>query len=103
MSVIFPGAADGSPDLRPSGVLGKVQDFLGWPSSNLDFGHPPKEPACCAPARTTLRVEYDHGEPAEMCVSAAVAHCEEELLLHIAGERQIRGELPPGRITGVKR
>src|SRR4051795_8227844 len=69
----------------------------------LDFGHPPKEPACCAPARTTLRVEYDHGEPAEICVSAAVAHCEEELLLHIAGERQIRGELPPGRITGVKR
>src|SRR3954447_2503414 len=69
----------------------------------LDFGHPPKEPACCAPARTTLRVEYDHGEPAEICVSAAVAHCEEELLLHIAGERQIRRELPPGRITGVKR
>ena len=103
MSVIFPGAPDGSLDLRPNGVLGRVQDVLGWLSSNLDFGRPPKEPARCAPARTTLRVEYDHGEAAEMCVSAAVADCDDELLLHIAGERQIRGELPPGRITGVKR
>ena len=103
MSVIVPGAADEAPDLRPNGVLGKVRDLLGWLSSNLDFGHPPKEPAYCAPARVTLHVEYDHGEAVEMCVSAAVADCEDELLLHIAGERQMRGELPPGRITGVKR
>ena len=103
MSVIVPGAADESPDLRPSGVLGKVQDLLGWLSSNLDFGHPPKEPACCAPARVILHVEYDRGEAAGMCVSPAVADWDQELLLHIAGERQIRGELPPGRITGVKR
>ena len=61
-------------------------------------------PAISPKYRTVpLHVEYDHGEAAKMCVAAAVADCDEELLLHIAGERQIRGELPPGRITGVKR
>jgi hypothetical protein len=84
-------------------MLGRVRDFLSSLSSNLGFGHPLKESVCCPPKTVTLIVEYEHGESAEMRVPPAVADCDDKLLLHIAGQRQMRHELPAGRITGVKR
>ena len=98
-------ADDRAPDLcsRPSAMLGRVCDFLSSLSSNLEFGHPLKKAACCPPKTVTLIVEYEHGEVAEMRVPPAVADCDDKLLLHIAGQRQIRHELPAGRIAGIKR
>ena len=84
-------------------MLGKVRGFLSSLSSNLEFGHPLKKAACCPPKTVTLIVEYEHGEVAEMHVPPAVADCDDKLLLHIAGQRQMRHELPAGRIAGIKR
>ena len=98
-------ADDRAPDLcsRPGTMLGRVCDFLSSLSSNLDFGNPFKEPVCCPPKTVTLIVQYEHGEAAEMRVPPAVADCDDKLLLHIAGRRQMRHELPAGRIAGIKR
>jgi len=84
-------------------MLSRVRYFLSSLSSNLDFDHPVKEPICCSPKAVTLIVEYEYGDTAELRIPAAVADCDDKLLLHIAGQRPMRRELPPGRITGVKR
>ena len=81
----------------------RAQDFLVWLIYCLDAGPAFGEPFCCPSATATLIVVYEHSDTAEMRVSAAVSDYDEELLLHIAGKRQMRHELPPGRITGVKR
>ena len=48
-------------------------------------------------------VNYDDGRTAYISVAARVVNAGDLRALHIARERQGRGELPTGSISGVKR